>query len=492
MSKTTPYRVRIRMYRQGLGDCFLVSFRGKGGPVHTLIDCGTLGAKMTGVTMAEVVADIRAETGDHLHLLVATHEHKDHVSGFRTEREQFDAIQVDRVWAAWTENPRDPDAGKIRKYKGDLVTAVALAAQALADADEGDPVREMRIGMRDVLGFVGDVPPGDEPFAAKEVAKTVNEAMSYVTQRAGKDGVDFLEPGQVLEPAWLPGVRVYVLGPPRSEAALRNLGDHHSPELYHAAAQLGTELASAITFGASGQSFPDYLAALEGDERQAFERRLPFDRRFRVETAEESVCRERFPGYYDEASAWRKVDADWLSGASDLALQLDSYTNNTSLALAVELIGDGRVLLFAADAQLGNWASWHTLTFRVTEDGAVREVTAADLLRRAAFYKVGHHASHNATVNEKGLELMERDDLVAMIALDHEIAINKKPHKWEMPAPALYRRLIEKTRGRVLRSDIGWADDEAAERILPAAERAAGREGTDVSVTPLYVELRIS
>jgi hypothetical protein len=211
-----------------------------------------------------------------------------------------------------------------------------------------------------------------------------------------------------------------------------------------------------------------------------------------VETAEEKSCRKRFTAYYDRANAWRRIDSDWLSGASDLALQLDSYTNNTSLAFALELVDDGRVLLFAADAQLGNWLSWHGLTFRVRERGTEREVKAADLLRRAVFYKVGHHASHNATVNEMGLEMMERDDLVAMIALDHEVAINKRPHKWEMPAPGLYRRLLEKTRGRVLRSDIGWADDDAAERVIPKRERDANRAGVDVGITDLYVELRLS
>jgi glyoxylase-like metal-dependent hydrolase (beta-lactamase superfamily II) len=489
MSHPTPYRVRVRMYRQGLGDCFLVSFRGDDGPVHALIDCGSLGATMTGVKMKDVVADIRRETGDHLHLLVATHEHKDHVSGFGTEREQFDAFRVDRVWAAWTEDPKDPLARKIARHKGDLVTAVGLAAQALAEAEADDPLREMRVGMRELLGFVGDVPEGDEPFAAAGLAKTVQEAMRYVTLRAGKDGVEFLEPGQVLEPGWLPGVRVYVLGPPRSEAALRNLGEHHSPELYHASTQLGAELAAAITFRAAGTSYAEYRATLEGGDRQEFERRLPFDPRFRVETAEEKSCRKRFAAYYDKANAWRRIDSDWLSGASDLALQLDSYTNNTSLAFAVELVDDGRVLLFAADAQLGNWLSWHDLTFRVKERGAEREVKAADLLRRAVFYKVGHHASHNATVNELGLEMMERDDLVAMIALDHQVAAKKE---WTMPAPGLYRRLLEKTRGRVLRSDIGWADDAAAERVIPAAERKAGRAGVDVDIQPLYVELLLS
>src|SRR5215210_5889757 len=96
-------RVRVRMYRQGLGDCFLVTFYTGERPVHALIDCGTLGTS-GGVTMAQVVADIIAttkgpgEAKGRLDLLVATHEHKDHVSGFNTERDAFkDQLTVDHV-----------------------------------------------------------------------------------------------------------------------------------------------------------------------------------------------------------------------------------------------------------------------------------------------------------------------------------------------------------------------------------------------------------
>ena len=58
------------------------------------------------------------------------------------------------------------------------------------------------------------------------------------------------------------------------------------------------------------------------------------------------------------AQDWRRIDGDWAAGAAAFALQLDSDTNNTSLALAFELPG-GRVLLFPGDAQVGNWESWH-------------------------------------------------------------------------------------------------------------------------------------
>jgi hypothetical protein len=66
---------------------------------------------------------------------------------------------------------------------------------------------------------------------------------------------------------------------------------------------------------------------------------------------------------------------------------------------------------------------------------------------------VGHHASHNATLRAKGLELMESPDLVAMIPVDHDMAVKKR---WPgMPFPPLLERLEEKARGRVIRIDEG-------------------------------------
>ena len=100
-------RVRVRMYRQGLGDCFLLTFGEGAAAKHVLIDCGTLGATTTGVKMKDVVQSIHDSTGRHLDLLIATHEHKDHVSGFLTEQPTFDAIAVDHVWQAWTGDARD-------------------------------------------------------------------------------------------------------------------------------------------------------------------------------------------------------------------------------------------------------------------------------------------------------------------------------------------------------------------------------------------------
>ena len=55
-------------------------------------------------------------------------------------------------------------------------------------------------------------------------------------------------------------------------------------------------------------------------------------------------------------------------------------------------------------------------------NGEPTKVTSSALLARTVLYKVGHHASHNATLREKGLELMQSDELVAMIPVDEEQA----------------------------------------------------------------------
>lgn len=481
-------KVCVRMYRQGLGDCFLLTFGDGDQARHVLIDCGTLGATTTGVKMRDVAEDVVSATGGHLDLLIATHEHKDHVSGFRDQKTVFDPLRVDHVWLAWTEDATDPLAREIQKYRGDLISALKLVVPVLEDnlaADdlEREETAAVGRGIRQVLGFF------DEEALGAKLAKTVQEAMSYVTRKASRP--TFLEPGALLEPDWLPGVRVYVLGPPRDRAAIERLGEHGSPHFYELAVTQARDLAAGAPFFASGEPLDDYLARLDPDSRGQLERLLPFDLRHRLDAGDEAV-RARFPAYHRPEDGWRRVDYDWLDGAADLAIQLDGQTNNTSLVLAFELIEDGRVLLFPADAQLGNWLSWHAdgMEWTLADGARERRVTAADLLARTVLYKVGHHASHNATVRERGLELMAHPDLVAMIPVDRSVAVNKS---WQMPARTLYRRLIEKAHGRVFRSDIGWASRQDPDlQDLSNADTwddwEAAQQVAPVVVEDLYVD----
>lgn len=428
--------VRVRMFRQGLGDCFLVTFDVGGDERHMLIDCGTLGNKNTTVKINDIADHIKDLLGDsgRLHIVVATHEHQDHLSGFNNKSLKSLAGKVDHVWLAWTENPDDEDAKAIKKYKDDLGTTLAEIAAAAPDSQVG-------LQVRDLLGFAGDVSLGPLAFA-----KTVNKAMEFVRTGLGGE-TTYHNPGDLIEESWLPGFRIYVLGPPRDKELLKELGEHGSDELYGLlrAAQLHAD-------APGGLSMPD--------DPDAFELEMPFDARYRLTDVDSKQT--LYPEYCSEAASWRTVENGWLNPASNFALQLDSLTNNTSLALAIERIGDGKVLLFPADAQQGNWMSWHDsqIHWSVNDlNGNAHNVTAADLLSRTVFYKVGHHASHNATARGHGLEMMDNEDeLVAFIPVDRELALSRNPKgSWQMPARPLYLRLLQKCQGRVARADLGWA-----------------------------------
>jgi hypothetical protein len=113
-------------------------------------------------------------------------------------------------------------------------------------------------------------------------------------------------------------------------------------------------------------------------------------------------------------------------------------------------------------------------------DGEDEVVTAPGLLGRTVLYKVGHHGSHNATLKEKGLELMTSDELVAMIPVDQDFANNTK--HWKMPFPALLAGVARQTRGRVLRADHGLP----ARNTVDAAVRSAFFKRSRVE--PLFVD----
>jgi len=442
-------KLRVRMFRQGLGDCFLLTFNPGGDEKHVLVDCGTLGSKYTDVKLPEVIADIDKTTGGHLHLVVATHQHQDHLSGFGKVADQFGAKEkkIDHVWMAWTENPKDALAKKLTKSRDDMAIAVTAAAQALR-ATGGD--NQMANDVESLLGFFGEtkivLPAAGQTGGATFLAaatKSIDAVRGLAKQP------EYRTPGEpAIELDWLPGFRFFVLGPPRDIDAIHDTGEHGSSELY---ALTALTRAALQQMGASKKK--------SGDDSTA---EAPFDTRFRLAKNDLRIADAFAATYLDRSQAWRSIDTDWLNSASNLAIQLDKFTNNTSLVLAIERVADGKVLLFPGDAQEGNWLSWHdpAIKWEMTgTDGKKATVTAKDLLARTVFYKVGHHSSHNATAKGKGLELMtSQSELTAFIPVDRQVALGRSPAgTWKMPARQLYRSLMEKCQGRVVRSDVGWA-----------------------------------
>jgi hypothetical protein len=89
-----------------------------------------------------------------------------------------------------------------------------------------------------------------------------------------------------------------------------------------------------------------------------------------------------------------------------------------------------------------------------------------------------------------GLTLMPRGELTAVIPVDARVAADRVP-PWQMPGRALYARLLEVTGGRVLRSDTGWPNPEDLPPAARAADWAAERAKADVTLTDLYIDVRI-
>jgi hypothetical protein len=421
-------RVRIRMYRQGLGDCFLLTFPAEDSERHLLIDCGVLKGTDDGAAKIRATAsNIMTVTGGSLAALVVTHEHWDHVSGFVQAAKELKDLKATEAWFAWTEDRTDDLAQELATRRNRTQAAVAAAARSLGIGD-GPTAQRISRQVNALLEFTGGV--GAAP------GRTTADGMSWPKERPGTE-VKYFRPGGAPHAIpGVPGIRVYVLGPPHDRKLLKK-------------SDPSAKVSEVYELGAGGGSDAGFLAAVEA-QVEGSSAQSPFDRWFGVgdeEARATGFFSQRYGFDADGPDAWRSIEDEWLGAAGRLALQLDSDTNNTSLALAFELVNSGRVLLFPGDAQVGNWLSWELLTWTITSGGRTQTVTVPDLLARTVLYKVGHHGSHNATLREKGLELMTSPELAAMIPVDRRTA---KKLDWNMPFPTLYARLSTKTRGRII------------------------------------------
>jgi hypothetical protein len=180
--------------------------------------------------------------------------------------------------------------------------------------------------------------------------ETTKEAMSNIREFVpGVEFIRYLSPGETIEPSTAPGLRFYVLAPPRDNAALRKLTA--KDEVFHIASPLLKEVVGLAARSATGDGTqPGYE---------------PFDKAWGHPLhppagadlgATSDFLTDRYFGPKcptDEADiSWRQIENNWLYSSEAFAIALDKATNNTSLVLAIEMRGskDKEVLLFAADA----------------------------------------------------------------------------------------------------------------------------------------------
>jgi hypothetical protein len=344
-----PEKLTIRAYGVGFGDCFLLTFHyaGKTGNRHVLIDFGTTQKPPKGAKnlMMDIADDITKMTAGHLDVLVATHRHTDHVSGFATKKgkgtgDKIAALKPSMVIQPWTERPDAP-----RKWKGGKgVNAALTSALALMDTVAQftfDESKHLRKDLREEVQFLA-ADALENKLAVQNLAKMGRAGKAMYVSYGTKLALGRL----------LPGVKVRVLGPPTlaQKADVVNQKATNKDEYwhFHSSWQLRADT-SALRSGAS--LFPraeTYAASEVPPEARWFIGRL------------------------------RAARGDQLLR---IVRAMDGALNNTSVILLMQ--AGKKKFLFPGDAQ---WENWEYALQRDKGD-----------LKNVDVYKVGHHGSLNAT-----------------------------------------------------------------------------------------------
>lgn len=440
-SKTTKVELRIRMYRVGFGDFFLMTVPTDDGPQHILIDCGvTPGKTKKGDigTIKAAVAHMAEETGKKLALIIVTHRHQDHIIGFSRAAEIFNDFKVGALWMSIWETEYDPNEkkGKKKTLASDFqeeLTALALNLQSrLAMAGKSDTETD------EILAMLQNATGVDH---ADFAAKGGSASASKIGKGGGTNAASlaFLKSGLGLEPQYyqkgdkpkMPkvlkdaGLTAQILGPPPTDAV-------DFMKLMNLKKGLEGQFLGENETG-DGKTFDPFGASWHG---KAVEYPHSAFREFSRES-------KRSPGAVMESA----IQAAQPSQLFTAAKTLDNFLNNQSLVVLFTFAG--KKLLFAGDAQGGNWEYW---MFGGTPQKAPSvdqiDKDSASLLSHLDFYKVGHHGSTNATP-VSAVETMGGD--FASMCSTQEDSFGSVGNDSEVPRGLLLEALAKKS--KIVRSD---------------------------------------
>lgn len=371
-----PQRVSVRAQQVGFGDCFLISFTYKNqlkddrSERHVLIDFGsTRWPKAFKPRYPEIAADIAERTGGKLDVLVVTHRHKDHISGFGDEKAAavIKSLEPSLVIRPWTEDPKAAADATGPAPPGDNSIGFAkslLSAQAFAQ-EVSEAIPEERRGLRGDLRDLAldQLANQDAIDCLDQLAKDASAGARYLHAGA-PSGIEKL----------IPGVGIKVLGPPTveqwPEVAAQRQDD---PEYWiRQRGLLGRMLAASHT-SAEANGIEGEVAEVTTD---------PGPVRWLVE----------------------KMRDQQAHSLLRIVRSLDDALNNTSVILCFE-VGIRR-LLFPGDAQIENWS--YSL-----KSPRAKRLRAG--LEDVDLYKVGHHGSRNASPRSLVAKWEDRERSLASV-----------------------------------------------------------------------------
>lgn len=396
--------LRVRMYRVGFGDFFLLTVPASPEPKHIIIDCGVHAGDLGSIK--EAISHMAKETGGNLALLVMTHRHADHISGFATCKDVFGKFNVERIWMSWFEDPNDKDASRFQANLTAVATQLRSALAARIDPDS----QELKYMAENITGPLLGLGAGS--------SNAVALAVLHGSFNGKQPPIDYYKAG---DPANLPkdlvdaGLTAQILGPPIDPTLVSQMNGKNE----------------------------QYLAG--GDESGPTPLRPPFSKVF--ETDAKHYPRAAFGDYsYDDIE--KSVNGAQPDLMAAKARQADNTLNNQSLVILFTF-GD-KTLLFVGDAQ---WGNWENLLFggKVGTDGhATLTDQSKKILNDIDFYKVGHHGSTNATPIDAVKAL--RKGCVAMCSTQPG-CYGKVGSGTEVPRGPLLDELNKQTHGQLARSD---------------------------------------
>src|ERR1043165_2698919 len=131
--------LRVRMYRVGFGDFFLIIVPTASGDQHILIDCGVFkGTSGTGDlgSIVDAVEDLFQTTGGHLALVIMTHRHADHIAGF-SKAPRFKDFTASMVWMPYWEQFNDKQADATQNVHSFAANLASVALQLSGGENAG-------------------------------------------------------------------------------------------------------------------------------------------------------------------------------------------------------------------------------------------------------------------------------------------------------------------------------------------------------------------
>ena len=358
-------RVTVRMYNVGFGDAFVVTVHRDDRTWRMLVDCGVhkSGQVHSIQSVVEtIIADLRAESANgeaHLDVVVATHRHADHISGFA--RPEWAEVTVGEVWLSFVEDLDDEDARGLRESHDATATALLELVESRTASLGADSVPDEIADGAVVRAQLADQPGRARSAARSQWRRVRATALAALPPRRHAGG----------QPSWCrcrvwsctcwdrraTSARLKQMDPPRSAGWLRlDVGGRAREQ----AAGIGNLFAAGF--------------------------RVPEDQ---APAALRKALR-----------SLNLADVTNDAGVLAAAALLERVVNNTSLFFVLDVAGTR--LLFPGDSQHGAWQ-------HVLADDQNRE-----LVRDCAFYKIGHHGSHNATPKEFVSDLWQ-DGAYAML-----------------------------------------------------------------------------